>query len=128
MFFAPNIPPAFRKWRRLLAAGVAMTAAAWVLFILGRGLLESRDRSVGSLADLFGRLLMFLILGGIPLIGIAVVGWAISLAKTRGSRLPCPTCLYDLSGVTDGNVCPECGAPNSHEEIRQMWYKAGIHI
>lgn len=38
----------------------------------------------------------------------------------------CPVCLYDLSGLEDQSVCPECGTPYSHDEIRAMWRRSGL--
>lgn len=34
--------------------------------------------------------------------------------------LPCPHCDYDLTGLTEGSVCPECGAGFDASELRSL--------
>ncbi len=39
----------------------------------------------------------------------------------EGDYRYCPGCCYDLRGVADPGVCPECGRPYSRADLAEDW-------
>ncbi len=62
---------------------------------------------------------------------IGIIAFVYYRAKRRVARVvkasdgrACWHCVYDLSGLPTPGVCPECGRPYEHDELRRRWRAA----